>query len=386
MQVLALCFLFLECAYLVQCGNFLFVFPFPSKSHHIMSQELIKVLVKRGHHATLITPYHINEKLPNYTEVLLEEILEWKESKCKVFFRCVCSFINKILGSMKKITNFNSSKLEMFMSVFQGGAVSRITLQNPSVQALLKSNKTFDAVLLNPLLTEALFGFSYHYNAPTIVVNTQGSAPTVDEMIGNSRPFAYVPNPYMALTDEMSFLERTKNTLLVLFLHIFRTLIWIPLQNGILHEHFPNAPPLWDLIHNVSLMLLNGQFSVIETPRPYLPNMIPVGGFHIQPQTLPANLKKLLDEAAQGVVLFSLGSNVESADLPKDKLDAILNSFAKFPQIFIWKFENDILEVPNNVKIAKWLPQRAVLSESSCEELIVSKYYCLQIIPMLKLL
>lgn len=109
-------------------------------------------------------------------------------------------------------------------------------------------------------------------------------------------------------------------------------------------------------------MLLNAHYSVVETPRPYMPNMIQVGGLHIQSQTLPKELKKYLDEAENGVVYFSLGSNLKTADLPKDKVDVILNTLARFPQRFLWKFENEALDnVPANVKISKWLPQRAIL-------------------------
>lgn len=266
-------------------------------------------------------------------------------------------------GSLKKLTSFNATTLDMFKAVFEFDALSKLTLQNPSVQKLLESNKTFDAILLNPLVSEPLLGFSYFYKAPIIIANTQGSMPAVDSMVGNSQPYAYVPSPLVPLTDEMTFFERTQNTLSSVIFGLIGTFLYIPLQNRILHEYFPEAPPLADLTHNVSLILLNSQFSVAETPRPYLPNMIPVGGFHIQPQTLSEDLERFLNESKEGVVFFSLGSNVEAADLPKEKLVAICNTFAKFPQKFLWKFEDETLEVPRNVRISKWFPQRAILGE-----------------------
>lgn len=251
----------------------------------------------------------------------------------------------------------------MIKSSLQVHKISSLTLENAAVRTLLQSNKTFDAVLIDPLLTEALHGFSYFYKAPTIIVSTTGSMYITNKMVGNSYPFAYVPNIWLPFTDEMSFLERTGNTFLSLLTEIIYNFVVLPEQDKILHDNFPDAPPVWKLNENISLLLQNAHYSVVETPRPYMPNMIQIGGIHIQPQSLPKDLKDYLDTASDGVILFSLGSNFKTADLPKDKIDIILRSFAKFPQKFLWKFENDDLVVPSNVKVSKWLPQRGILGK-----------------------
>lgn len=252
----------------------------------------------------------------------------------------------------------------MFKAIFEVDSLSKVTLQAPEVQTLLQSNRSFDLTLLNPLISEALLGISYFYETPTVIVNAQGSTAFINQMVGNSQPYAYVPNPSQALTDQMTFLERTKNTLSSIFLYLIGIFVWIPLQDSVMHHYFPEAPPLQHLLHNVSLILLNSQFSIVETPRPYLPNMIPIGGFHIQPQTPSEDIKGFLDEAEQGVIFFSLGSNVDTKNLPQDKLEAICRTFEKFPQKFFWKFDADTLVVPENVKISKWLPQTAILGKT----------------------
>lgn len=265
---------------------------------------------------------------------------------------------------MRKLTNFNTTILDVIQAANEVDGISKLTLESPSVQEFLKSNKRFNAVLIDPLATEALHGFSHFYEAPTIIVNTQGAMPITDRMVGNSQPFAYVPTTFFPFTDEMSFLERTVNTLSSFLMHFVYGYLFLSRQDKVLHKYFPDAPSVWDLSRNVSLVLLNGHYSVVETPRPYLPNMIHVGGFHIQPQTLSKDLRRYLDEAEHGVVYFSLGSNFKTADLPKDKIDIILSTLSKFPQKFLWKFEDDTLDnVPKNVKISKWLPQRAILGK-----------------------
>lgn len=59
---------------------------------------------------------------------------------------------------------------------------------------------------------------------------------------------------------------------------------------------------------------------------------------------------------------FSLGSNVRSSHLNKDKVQVILKALGELPYKFLWKYENDDLkDVPSNVKIRKWFPQQDVL-------------------------
>lgn len=62
------------------------------------------------------------------------------------------------------------------------------------------------------------------------------------------------------------------------------------------------------------------------------------------------------------MIYFSLGSNLQSKDMPDEQKDILLNTFKKFPQKVLWKFEDDDLKgKPENVKIGKWLPQSDIL-------------------------
>lgn len=71
-----------------------------------------------------------------------------------------------------------------------------------------------------------------------------------------------------------------------------------------------------------------------------------------------------MDNAKEkGVILFSLGSNVRSDQLPKQILEMLIETFQKTKENILWKFETDISGLPSNVKIAKWLPQADILGE-----------------------
>ncbi|GLH09945.1 Ecdysteroid UDP-glucosyltransferase [Gryllus bimaculatus] len=76
------------------------------------------------------------------------------------------------------------------------------------------------------------------------------------------------------------------------------------------------------------------------------------------------DLQKFLDDATEGAIYMSFGTNVRSDKLSLAKRKEILEAFAELPQRVLWKFESDLPDVPKNVKISKWLPQNDVLDYS----------------------
>lgn len=61
--------------------------------------------------------------------------------------------------------------------------ISRTFLEESTVKALLASNQTFDVVICEVFLSEALFGLSEHYNVPLIGVGTFGAHPWNTDMV-----------------------------------------------------------------------------------------------------------------------------------------------------------------------------------------------------------
>jgi hypothetical protein len=69
-----------------------------------------------------------------------------------------------------------------------------------------------------------------------------------------------------------------------------------------------------------------------------------------------------LDDAPDGVIFFSMGSNLQSSQLPDKKRDAFLKAFSELKQKVLWKWETDTLPgQPNNVRLGKWFPQADIL-------------------------
>lgn len=75
-------------------ANILFIFPIPCPSHHIFTSVLVKALIKKGHHITMVSPYRMEEKIQNYTEVIVDGMVEYKESKYSILI----NFFNDALS------------------------------------------------------------------------------------------------------------------------------------------------------------------------------------------------------------------------------------------------------------------------------------------------
>lgn len=69
-----------------------------------------------------------------------------------------------------------------------------------------------------------------------------------------------------------------------------------------------------------------------------------------------------MDSATDGAIFFSIGSNAQSSQLPQETISVILNEFRKSKLKVLWKFETDLPDLPENIKIGKWLPQNDILA------------------------
>lgn len=260
---------------------------------------------------------------------------------------------------------YNLEKMPLVLSVpfyySMGNTLTNFTFAS-AVQEVIKSGATFDVIILEEFLATSLMGLSHYYKAPLILVCAMGANHWNNNLFGNPSPLAYIPNILTAHSSHMNFFQRLHNFLVDNLDLLYRHLIYYPKENEILHRYLPEAPHLNEIMYNASLILLNSHTSYRD-PVPLLPNMIEIGGYHVsEPQVLPHDLKTFLDAATEGVVYFSMGSNLKSADMPREKQNAILQVFAKIKQQVLWKFESDdIQDLPKNVKIQKWLPQQDLL-------------------------
>lgn len=267
--------------------------------------------------------------------------------------------------------------VELLKLFKKGNAHTNATLQNPKFQAFLQSNAKFDVIVVEIFLADAFLGLGHHFKAPVIGVSTFGASKWTCDLVGTPIIPSYVPHTFTSHTDRMTFFERAYNLLYYIVEDVMTSIAFTPQQKRLLKQGFPDKdmPTINQLKRNVSLVLLNTHVS-LGTPRPYAPNMIEVGGMHInrKPKPLPEQLKRFLDNAKNGAIYFSLGSIIEFSKMSSAKKTSILNAFAAIPNVRL------LLKIDENVTIAShkgsdvliqdWFPQESILAHPNVKVFI----------------
>lgn len=83
---------------------------------------------------------------------------------------------------------------------------------------------------------------------------------------------------------------------------------------------------------------------------------------------------KFIEESPNGVIYFTFGSVVKMSTLPDYIQKAFKEALAQIPQRVLWKYESEMEDIPKNVMIKKWFPQRDIL----CKILMVKNNFGLE--------
>ncbi|EDV43000.2 uncharacterized protein Dana_GF16732 [Drosophila ananassae] len=346
-------FISLFCFYFVatvSAYNYLVVSPSAASSHYHVGFSLVKGLANSGHNVTLISAFKQKKPVDNIKDVTALGIHKTMEEH-----------ISSIVKNMKK-----PMWLQSFDIYSMGLKMTEALLNDTSVLELMKSNKTFDAVISEVFLNEAQLGLAEHFKAPLIVLSAVGAMPAHADLVGTSFTPSYIPHALLHFTDHMDLWERLVNFLFVTFTYSIHKFFALPQHEALYQKYFPdNKMDFYEMRRNTALVLVNEHAS-LNHPRPFSPNMIPVGGMHINrqpPQPLPENIRLFIEGAEHGVIYCSLGSNVKSKTLPLEKRRAFLETFGKLKQRVLWKFEeSDLPGRPDNVLISDWFPQNDILA------------------------
>ena len=159
-------------------------------------------------------------------------------------------------------------------------------VQHPEVQKLLHSkHRHFDAIIVEAFSNECFMGFAHKFKAAIIQVCPFGGIHWMGDWVGNPNPYSYVPEVYLHYSHRMNFWERLVNTLAGIYWRIWQAFYIIPRQEEAMKGFFnftEPPPPLKELLRKTSLLLVNNHFS-LNYPKSLIPNIIEVGGMHLQP-------------------------------------------------------------------------------------------------------
>ncbi|KAF5304916.1 hypothetical protein FQR65_LT00800 [Abscondita terminalis] len=325
------------------------LFILPSRSHLSLGEKLLKRLANDGHEVTITTPFRTKNLPRNYKELLLPNVLKVKDDNVSKMMlnQQNQSFIGKLLT----FSSYLNLIEETFFNEFE-------------IQELIKSKKRYDLAIVVWFGNDAILALAEHVANYTIIFNPVGSLYSVTKLTKAPASPSYVPSLFPPFPDRMSMVERLLNFLVSIGYGLFDYMVDYN-QRLVINKYLPNSRSIDKIYEHVSLVLLNTHHS-LESPRLYVPQMIQVGGLHIEePKKLSNELKTIMDQAEEGAILFSMGSNIQSSDLGENKLQEIIRCFSKLPYKVLWKFEKQISNLPKNVLISKWLPQQDLLAHKN---------------------
>ncbi|XP_050523255.1 UDP-glycosyltransferase UGT5-like [Daktulosphaira vitifoliae] len=341
-----------------QASNILVFFPNGIKSHFIGFKTLFEALVDKGHNLTLVSPFSLGETKHPYYHVDIEQ-----EQKMDIPGGTMFDFA--------KILNLIITPIQIN---WLGPLITEMSLNKTAIKKFIAEDQTpFDVIIFENFYHEAFVALGYKYNAPVVQLLPFATNARVSQW--NSNPYnpAYITDITSSFPSNMTFVQRLINTVSVFLYTAFNRIAYIPQQERLMNKYMTyvgheNRPSLVELLRNISLTLINTH-PVIGYPYPMIPSYVHVAGMHCKPpKELPEDLKTIMDTSKKGVVYFSLGSVIRSADMPKEIQSMLLSELSKIEQTVLWKWEGDKLpQLPKNVIVRKWFPQNDILAHPKCK-------------------
>ncbi|KAK5640039.1 hypothetical protein RI129_010850 [Pyrocoelia pectoralis] len=334
--------------HVVSGARILGIVPTPSFSHQIVFQQLWRELSLRGHKVTTMTTDPIKDStLTNLTEIDLHFSYDiW----------------NKNLYKDIEASSKNPFKV-MKMSYTRMLDIIDQQLEFPPVKELINDKNThFDLVIVENLMP-SITAFSERFKCPFIGVVSLDPSYYKYQYLGNPTHPVLYPDSFLPFKYPLSLTERVISVLSLSFGPVLVNLMGHP-EDALIKKHFgEDYPSPSKISENISMLFVNTD-PIFHQVRPLVPAVIQIGaGSHrSSPKPLPKDLESILDNASQGFIYFSLGSNVKSNALQKRIRNVIIETFRDLPYTVVWKFENtDLPNKPSNVHIQKWLPQQDIL-------------------------
>ncbi|XP_012261904.2 UDP-glycosyltransferase UGT5-like [Athalia rosae] len=344
---------------LVSSLNILGIAPLPSKSHHLWHTELMKGLARKGHqiYSVGIEPTEFGDSVvrENQTRsIVLEDMI---------------SCLNKD-GNFDPISWRKLSPMQTTVELYSVCNIlcDYATKTNGGKEALeLVRNTKIDVIVMDITMGQCFYGLREEAlgNPPLVGFTPFGSPGWVKDIVGGSNWPAFKGYENYQKAPPFNLWERTWNLIYYQVDDFCRKFYYLPREKEVAEAYIGRKleKSLEDIEREMTTLLTNTHAS-FDAGTFLPPNVIEIGGLHVKDtKPLPQDIKKFIDEAEHGVVVLSLGTNVQSSTLGTEKLQAIVSALGQLKERVVWKFETDTLpNLPKNVMIKKWLPQSDILA------------------------
>ncbi|KAG5316451.1 UD2C1 glucuronosyltransferase, partial [Acromyrmex insinuator] len=342
--------------------------PIPSTSHHVWAENLIKGLLREGHHVhiTSIHETKIEGKLAqNLTYAVFDDVMKtYEESE-----------------------DYNPSEWEQYSVFYMGyftyqwgiNACEAMTKTKAAKELLeMIKNVEFDVIVQDITLTQCFYGlWEIAKGKPPIVGYIPfGPAPWLKDFIGGPSYPTVRPYTHAAIAKPVDLWQRTWNTLYYIMDDLIRHYYFLPAVQRLAEKYVGHAiRPLYEIEKDsINIVLINSH-PAFDSGIPLPPNTLEIAGLNAQPiksivdevvVTYPENVRVFLDGATNGALVISLGTNVKWKSIGLDKVKTVILALSKLKQRILWKLDIDVpFEVPDNLMTMKWIMQKEVLSHKN---------------------
>ncbi|VVC43591.1 Hypothetical protein CINCED_3A007776 [Cinara cedri] len=312
-----------------------------ARSHWNFMRGVLHALVDAGHQVKAYTPFPgRNSTAANYTEV--DTYADYGDVLAAVNMNAtevgpLFSTPSFLIPFMVNGSRFTCDVLDKLVPDADGG-------------------ETFDLFITEPLSSECVSHVSRRLGVPLVYTIPAPLLPWIEiSLFGHYPNPSYVPHMLSAYTSPNTFFRRAHNLALYLqtvYLHYRATIAAVAAEN----RTYDRMPPV-----NPSLVFVNTHYAT-ELARPVPANRVNVGGIHLKkPEPLPADILEFIEGSPHGVIYFTFGTVVALSTLPDTVQNAFKSALAEIPQRVLWKYEEEMKDIPKNVMTGKWFPQRDIL-------------------------
>ncbi|XP_076720262.1 UDP-glucuronosyltransferase 2B31-like isoform X3 [Callospermophilus lateralis] len=342
------------------CGKVL-VWP-TEYSHWINIKTILDELLQRGHEVTVLTSTASILINPNTTSAINFEVYPALSSEQHLEER-FSKWIHELIYDTPKedLWEFYSLLQKVFKEYSDTvEQLCRNVVLNKKLMMKLHESK-FDVVLADAiglcgeLLAELLkipFVYTLRFTPGYTYEKYSG---------GLIFPPSYVPIITSELSAPMTFMDRIKNTMYMLYFDFCFQSFDEKKWNQFYSEVLGRPTTIYETMGKADFWLIRTYWD-LEFPRPFLPNFDFVGGLHCKPaKPLPKEMEEFVQSSGEnGIVVFSLGSMV--SNMPEEKANIIAFALAQIPQKVIWRYQGKKPDkLGPNTRIYNWIPQNDLL-------------------------
>ncbi|KFO23824.1 UDP-glucuronosyltransferase 2B17 [Fukomys damarensis] len=331
-------------------------------SHWMTMKNILEELIQRAHEVTVLRPssfifVDVNSSSGIKFETFPTSVnsSEFEEN----FNRLVTNWMS--VGSIDTCLAYYPG-MEYIMKEYSAlwGNICKDAVSNKKLMTKLQESR-FDVLLADPaapcgeLVAELLkipFVYSVRFS-PGFQVEKHGGGLLV--------PPSYVPIIMSRLSGQMSFIERVKNMICMLYFDFWCEVFDEKLWNALYSEVLGRPTTIYKTMGKAEMWLIRSYWD-LEFPRPSLPNFDFVGGLHCKPaKPLPKEVEDFVQSSGEhGIVVFSLGSMISS--MTEERANMFASALAQIPQKVLWRFEGKKPDtLGSNTRLYKWLPQNDLL-------------------------